>query len=39
VLTEDGTSVDLARATSPQALLAELDRLAGERTKTKVAAR
>ena len=39
VLTADGTSVDLARATSPQALLAELDRLAVERDKTKVAAR
>ena len=39
VLTADGTSVDLARATSPQALLAELDRLAGERDKTKVATR
>lgn len=40
VLTEDGTSVDLAKATSPQALLAELDRLAAERVKAqKVAAR
>jgi thiol:disulfide interchange protein DsbC len=39
VLTETGVSVDLARATSPQALLAELDRLAGERVQAKVAAR
>lgn len=39
VLTEDGTSVDLGKATSPQALLAELDRLSAERAKTKVAAR
>ncbi|MDE1886050.1 MAG: DsbC family protein [Xanthomonadaceae bacterium] len=39
VLTDDGTSVDLAKATSPQGLLAELDRLAAERAKAKVAAR
>ena len=39
VLTADGTSVDLARATSPQSLLAELDRLAAGRGKAKVAAR
>ncbi|MBS0557632.1 MAG: DsbC family protein [Proteobacteria bacterium] len=39
VLTEDGTSVDLGRATSPQGLLAELDRLAAERDKAKVATR
>ncbi len=39
VLTEDGTSVDLAKATSPQALIAELDRLAVARANAKVAAR
>ena len=40
VLAEDGTSVDLARATSPHGLLAELDRLAAARTKAaSVAAR
>lgn len=39
VLTEDGTSVDLGKATSPQGLLAELDRLAAERAKAKVASR
>lgn len=40
VLTRDGTSVDLAKATSPQALLAELDRLAAARAKAaSVAAR
>ncbi|MBS0570578.1 MAG: DsbC family protein [Proteobacteria bacterium] len=33
VLTEDGTSVDLGKAASPQGLLAELDRIAAEHAK------
>ncbi|MGH8040591.1 MAG: DsbC family protein [Rudaea sp.] len=39
VLTDDGTSVDLAEATSPQALLAELDRLVAARANANVATR